>query len=157
MYHYLFQILTADGWLICSIGAVPLSVAHFVQINAQLFSGTLPLVRWTAKWRSGAVLFITHVQAVIVTIALPACWDAQLIGTLEIVGFAGDRGARVVLIWSILTVRMAVTLPLVWYAETIILALKLIIMAEAWTSSGWRGRRNWNKTPTLMTYSYKFQ
>lgn len=59
---------------------------------------------------------------------------------MEIVGSAGDGRAGVVFVGSILTVRMAVTLPLIWYAETIGLALELVIMAEAWNLSGWMGK-----------------
>lgn len=94
----LLKVLTANGRLICSIGTVPLAVTHLILIDAQLVGGALPLARWTAKWRRGAILFITHVQAVIVSITLPACRDTQLVVTLEIVGSASDGWARVVFI-----------------------------------------------------------
>lgn len=135
----LLKVLTANGWLICSIGTVPLAVTHLIQINAQLVRGALPLAGWTAEWRRGAILFITHVQAVVVTIALPACRDTQLVVTLEIVGFASDGWASVVFIWSIFTVGMAVTLPAPWYAEPITLALEFVIMTHTWTPSSWKG------------------
>lgn len=117
-----------------------MAVAHFVQVNAQLVGGAQPLVGGTAKWRGGAVLFIAHVPAVVVAVTQPACWDALLVGTLEIVGCAGDGRTGVVFVRSIFTVWMAITFPLVWYAETVVLALELVIVTEAWTSSGWRGR-----------------
>lgn len=43
------------------------------------------------------------------------------------------------LVRSIFTVRVAVTLPIAWYAETVALALELIVVAEARTSGGWKG------------------
>lgn len=115
-----------------------MAVAHLVHVNAQLVGGAQPLVGGTAKWRGGAVLFIAHVPAVVVAVTQPACWDALLVGALEIVGSAGDGRTGVVFVRSIFTVRMAITLPLIWYAETVVLALELVIVAEAWTSSGWR-------------------
>lgn len=129
-------ILTTDGGLISSIGAVFLTIANFVQINAHLVSGAQPLSRGTAEGRGGAVLLVTHISTVILTITQPACWNTHLVGTLEIAGPAGDSWTLVVLIRSILTVWMAVTLPFVWYAQTICLALELVVMAKAWTSSG---------------------
>ena len=135
-----YKIRTANRRLIGSIGAVPLAVAHLVQVDAQQVRGALPLSRGAAEWRGGAVLLITHVPAVVVAVTQPACWDADLVGTLEIVGLAGDRGAGVVFIRRVLAVWMAVTLPLLWDAETIRLALELLIVAEAWTSGGWRSK-----------------
>lgn len=93
-----FTVLTANGGLVCAVGAVPLAIAHLLQVNAQLIGRALPLARWTAKRRRGAILFITHVQAVVVTVTKPACWDAQLVVTLEFVGFTSDRWTRVVFI-----------------------------------------------------------
>lgn len=130
--------LTADRRLICSIGAVFLTVANLVQIDAYLVSGAQPLSRGTAEGRGGAVLLIAHIPAVILPITHPACWNAHLVGTLEIVRPAGDSWTPVVFIRSILTVRMAVTLPFNWYTETVRLALELVVMAKAWTSSGCR-------------------
>lgn len=135
-----FTVLTANGGLICAVGAVLLAVAHLIQGNAQLIGRALPLARWTAKRRRGAILFITHVQAVVVTITKPVCWDAQLVVTLELVRFASDRWTRVVFIRSIFAVRVAITLPTTWYAETITLTLEFVIMAHAWTSSSWKNK-----------------
>lgn len=97
------------------------------------------MTRGTSKRRGGAVLLVTHVPAVIIAVTQPAGRDTHFVGTLEVVGSAGDRWARVVFIRCILAVWVAVTLPLVWYAEAVSLALELIVVAQAWTSSGWWG------------------
>lgn len=116
-----------------------MAVAQLVQVDAHHVCGAQPLARRTAKWRCGAVLFIAHVPTVVVAVAQPGRWDALLVGTLEVVRLAGDGRAGVVLVGSIFTVRVAVTLPIAWYAETVALALELIVVAEARTSGGWKG------------------
>jgi len=130
--------LTADGRLVGSVGTVPLAIAHLVQLNAELVGGALPLSRGATKWRGGAVLLITRVPAVVVAVTQPARRDADLVGALEVIGSAGDRWAGVVFVRCILTVCVAVTLPHIGHAETIGLALELVVVAEARTSSGWR-------------------
>lgn len=115
-------------------------VAHLVQVNAHLVGGAQPLSRGTAEGRGGTVLFIAHVPTVVFAVAQPARRDAHFVGALEVAGAAGDGRACVVLIGAVLAVRMAVTLPLVWYAETVGLALELVVVAKARTSSGCRSQ-----------------
>lgn len=131
-----------------------MAVAHLVQVDAHRVCGAQPLARRTAKWRCGAVLFIAHVPTVVVAVAQPAQWDALLVGTLEVVRLAGDGRAGVVLVGSIFTVRVAVALPIARYAETVALALELIVVAESRTSGGWKGRRHLKKKKDCNAHKF---
>lgn len=108
------------------------------------------MVGGTPERRCGAVLFIAHVPAVVLSVTQPGQWDANLVGTLEKAGLTGDRRARVVFVRSVVTVFPAITLPVAGYAETVSLALKLVTVAEARTSSRWRRRRHFKMTENVF-------
>lgn len=129
-------VLTAEGRLVSSIGAVSLAITHLSLCDAHLVCGTQPLTWWAAEWWCGTVCFIAHIPAVIIPITNPALRHTVSISTLELYRTAGMGWAAIVLIRAVLTVWMAITFPHFRNAKSVDLALELIVMAQTWPTCG---------------------
>ena len=122
--------LTAKRGLVCPTRAVRDTVTHCTHIHTDAMAGALPLPTGTLKRLSRAVLLIAIVSTIIVPITEPVSIDAVSIFTDKMRWMAGFGGTAIVLIRSLEAVLMPITLPALWNADPIFLALEFILVAH---------------------------